>query len=180
MRILIYLFNMRPIEARHLKLNANRTNIMNNIDKLKESATNAENMIKESAANAEEMARKVWLAGLGAYGKGFEELTGRMEALSTESNKFFDELVAKGQKIEEEGKVKVESVKNDVVAKTDIESRIETVRSKLGMGGNENDQKIEDLSAKIDALTAAVAKLAAEPKTKPAAKAPAKTAAKKA
>ncbi|WP_432277178.1 phasin-related domain-containing protein [Glaciecola petra] len=153
---------------------------MNNIDKLKESAATAENMIKESAANAEEMARKVWLAGLGAYGKGFEELTGRMEALSTESNKFFDELVAKGQKIEDEGKVKVESVKNDVVAKTDIESRIETVRSKLGMGGNDNDQKIEDLSAKIDALTAAVAKLAAEPKTKPAAKPASKTAAKKA
>jgi hypothetical protein len=33
---------------------------MNNID-----------MIKEKAASAEVLARKVWLAGLGAYGKGF-------------------------------------------------------------------------------------------------------------
>ncbi|MFT6989297.1 MAG: hypothetical protein ACJASL_001266, partial [Paraglaciecola sp.] len=42
------------IEARHLTLDTNGVNIMNNID-----------MIKEKAATAEDMARKVWLAGLG-------------------------------------------------------------------------------------------------------------------
>jgi polyhydroxyalkanoate synthesis regulator phasin len=133
---------------------------MNNIDKIKETASTAENMIKDTASTAEEMARKVWLAGLGAYGKGYEEVKGRIEALSTDSNKLFDELVAKGQKLETEGKGKVEEVKNEVVAKTEIESRIETVRTKLGFSNTDNDQKIEDLSAKIDALTAAVAKLA--------------------
>lgn len=122
--------------------------------------------IKETATTAEEMARKVWLAGLGAYGKGYEELTGRIEALSTDSNKFFDELVAKGEKLEAEGKVKVDEVKNDVVAKTDFESRIQSVRGKLGLNNKDNDQKIEELSAKIDALTAAVAKLSAAPATK--------------
>jgi polyhydroxyalkanoate synthesis regulator phasin len=139
---------MHPIEAKLLILNIYKVNNMKNIDK-----------IKETASTAEDMARKVWLAGLGAYGKGYEELTGRIEALSTDSNKFFDELVAKGEKLEAEGKVKVEEVKNDVVAKTEIESRIETVRSKLGFSNNDNDQKIEDLNAKIDALTAAVAQL---------------------
>ena len=73
---------------------------MNNID-----------MIKEKAATAEEMARKVWLAGLGAYGKGYEEVKGRFEALSTDSNKLFDELVVKGEKLEAEGKDKVKEVK---------------------------------------------------------------------
>lgn len=139
---------------------------MNNIDKIKETATNAENMIKETASTAEEMARKIWLAGLGAYGKGYEEIKGRMESLSNDSNKLFDELVAKGEKLETEGKGKVEEVKNEVVAKTAIESRIESVRTKLGFNNTDNDQKIEELSSKIDALTAAVAKLA----TKPAAK----------
>jgi hypothetical protein len=61
---------------------------MNNID-----------MIKEKTATAEEMARKVWLAGLGAYGKGYEEVKGRFESLSTDSNKLFDELVVKGENI---------------------------------------------------------------------------------
>jgi polyhydroxyalkanoate synthesis regulator phasin len=124
---------------------------MSNIDKIKETTT-----------SAEEMARKIWLAGLGAYGKGYEEVKGRIESLSTESNKLFDELVVKGEKLEVEGKDKVKQVKDDVLAKTEIESRIETVRSKLGFSkaDNNNDTKIEDLSSKIDALTAAVAKLA--------------------
>jgi polyhydroxyalkanoate synthesis regulator phasin len=151
MRILIYLTNIHPIEAKLLILNIYKDNNMKNIDK-----------IKETASTAEDMARKVWLAGLGAYGKGYEELTGRIEALSTDSNKFFDELVAKGEKLEAEGKVKVEEVKNDIVAKTEIESRIEMVRSKLGFSNTDNDQKIEDLSAKIDALTTAVAQLTVE------------------
>lgn len=155
MRFLIYFPNIRSIKAKHLILKIYGVNIMTNIDKF-----------KETAATAEDMARKVWLAGLGAYGKSYEEMKGRIEALTTDSNKLFDELVAKGEKLEAEGKGKVEEVKNEVVAKTEIESRIETVRSKLGLNNTDNDQKIEELSAKIDALTAAVAKLA----TKPAAK----------
>ncbi|GBL04099.1 phasin family protein [Glaciecola sp. KUL10] len=130
---------------------------MSNIDK-----------IKETASSAEEMARKVWLAGLGAYGKGYEELAGRFDSLSAESNKLFDELVSKGEKLEAEGKEKVESVKNEVAAKTELESRIETVRSKLGLNASDSDQKIEELSAKIDALTAAVALLSAKQEEKKA------------
>jgi polyhydroxyalkanoate synthesis regulator phasin len=130
---------------------------MNNID-----------MIKQKAPTAEEMARKVWLAGLGAYGKGYEEVKGRFEALSTDSNKLFDELVVKGEKLETEGKGKVQEVKTKVAAKTEIETRIETVRTKLGLNNTDSDDKIEELNAKIDALTAAVAKLAAKPVVKKA------------
>jgi polyhydroxyalkanoate synthesis regulator phasin len=130
---------------------------MNNID-----------MIKEKAAPAEDMARKVWLAGLGAYGKGYEEVKGRFEALSTDSNKLFEELVIKGEKLETEGKDKVKEVQTKVAAKTEIETRIETVRTKLGLNNTDSDQKIEELSTKIDALTAAVAKLAAKPAAKKA------------
>lgn len=124
---------------------------MSNIDK-----------IKERAASAEDMARKVWLAGLGAYGKGYEEVKGRFETLSTDSNKLFDELVAKGAKLEAEGKGKIEEVKTKVADKTEIDARIETVRTKLGLNNSDSEQKIEELSAKIDALTDAVAKLAAK------------------
>ncbi|MGK0250082.1 MAG: polyhydroxyalkanoate synthesis regulator phasin [Oleispira sp.] len=122
---------------------------MSNIDKIKETTT-----------SAEAMARKIWLAGLGAYGKGYEEVKGRFESLSTDSNKLFDDLVVKGEKLEVEGKGKVKQVKDDVLAKTALESRIETVRSKLGFTKADDNTKIEDLSSKIDGLTAAVAKLA--------------------
>ena len=125
-------------------------------------------MIKQNAANAEEMARKVWLAGIGAYGKGYEEVKGRFETLSTDSNKLFAELVAKGEKLETEGKGKVQEIKTKVAENAEIETRIETVRTKLGLNNTDADQKIEELSAKIDALTAAVAKLAAKPVAKKA------------
>jgi polyhydroxyalkanoate synthesis regulator phasin len=157
MRFLIFILKMYFIEARHLTLDTNGVNIMNNID-----------MIKEKAATAEDMARKVWLAGLGAYGKGYEEVKGRFEALSTDSNKLFEELVIKGEKLETEGKDKVKEVQTKVAAKTEIETRIETVRTKLGLNNTDSDQKIEELSTKIDALTAAVAKLAAKPAAKKA------------
>jgi polyhydroxyalkanoate synthesis regulator phasin len=136
----------------------NGANTMSNINKIKETAT-----------TAEEIARRIWLAGLGAYGTGYEEVKGRIETLSTDSNKFFDELVVKGEKLEVEGKNIVKQVKDDVLAKTEIESRIATVRSKFDFTKTEteNDTKIEELSSKIDALTAAVAKLAT-PKAKKA------------
>ena len=129
------------------------------IDEVKEVVTSNLDKIKDTANSAEEMARKIWLAGLGAYGKGYEEVKGRIETLSTDSNKLFDELVVKGEKLETEGKDKVKQVKDDVLAKTEVESRIEAVRSKLGLGKTEEEAKIEELSAKIDELTAAIAKL---------------------
>jgi len=157
MRFLIFIRKVHSIEATDLILNIHGVNIMNNID-----------MIKEKAASAEEMARKVWLAGLGAYGKGYEEVKGRFETLSTDSNKLFDELVVKGEKLETEGKDKVKDVQTKVAAKTEIETRIETVRTKLGLNNIDTDKKIADLSDKIDALTAAVAKLATKPAVKKA------------
>lgn len=157
MRFLIFIFNILPIEAKNLNLNIYGVLIMNNID-----------MIKETAATAEEMARKIWLAGIGAYGKGYEEVKGRFEAISTDSNKLFDELVVKGEKLETEGKGKIEEVRTKVAARTEVEARIETVRTKLGLNSTDADMKIEELSAKIDALTAAVAKLATTPEVKKA------------
>ena len=148
MLFLIYISKMSFIEAVQQNLIIYGVNIMSNIDKIKETAT-----------SAEEMARKIWLAGLGAYGKGYEEVKGRIESLSADSNKLFDDLVVKGEKLETEGKDKVKQVKDDVIAKTEIESRIETVRTKLGFAKADNEPKLEELSKKIDALAEAVAKL---------------------
>ncbi len=128
-------------------------------------------MIKENVANAEEMARKVWLAGLGAYGKGLTEVKGRFDTLAAESNVLFNELVAKGEALEAQGKVKLQETKEKVSAKVELETRIEAVRAKLGLNKTDADEQIEVLSAKIDALTDAVAKLAAKPQTKTTAKA---------
>ena len=115
----------------------------------------AKDDIKSKISEAEEFARKIWLAGLGAYGKSFDEAQGQYENLSAEASKVFDELVEKGEKLETEAKDKIK-------AKTNVEERVAEVRKKLGLDKASADEKVEELSAKIDALTEAVAKLAAK------------------
>lgn len=111
--------------------------------------------IKGKVGEAEEFARKIWLAGLGAYGKSFDEAQGQYEKLSAEATKVFEELVQKGESLEGEAKDKIK-------ATTNVEERVAEVRKKLGLDKPSADEKVEELSAKIDALTDAVAKLAAK------------------
>ena len=67
----------------------------------------------------------------------------------------FDDLVTKGETLEDDARSKFKSTTNDV------ENRVADVRKKLGLDTDPADHRIEELSAKIDALTEAVAKLAA-------------------
>lgn len=101
---------------------------------------------------AEEMARKIWLAGLGAYGKSFDEIQSQYEKLNTQGTHLFDELVSKGEKLEADTK--------EIIKKSSVEKRVEDVRKKLGLDSSDTDAKIDELSKKVDALTEAVSKLA--------------------
>ena len=117
--------------------------------------------IKGKVNEAEEFARKIWLAGLGAYNKA-EEDTG----------KIFDKLVKEGEELE--------SLTRGVVEKRfkAVEGRVEGVRGKASttFGKLENvfDQRvsaaldrlgipshktISDLEAQISALEARIAEL---------------------
>jgi len=111
--------------------------------------------IKSTFNDAEEFARKIWLAGLGAYGKSIDEAQGRYEQLSADTQKVFEELVVKGEALESDAKGKFKQTTSEV------EDRVADVRKKLGLDNDNADNKVEELSAKIDALTEAVAKLAA-------------------
>jgi hypothetical protein len=123
-------------------------------------------MIKDKASQAEVMTRKVFLAGIGAYGKSFESSKNRFESLTTESNKMFTDLVARGEKLETEGKSKFAEVQTKISAKADLNKRVEVLRSKFSLNPTDADEKIEALNAKIDLLTAAVAKLSSKPTVK--------------
>jgi len=113
--------------------------------------------VKTKVNQAEDLARKIWLAGIGAYGKGFDEAQGQYEKLNTEATKLFNDLVDKGEQLEGEAKEKYQAEKENV--KSNVEARVADVRSKLGLDQKDADEKIEELSAKIDALTEAVAKM---------------------
>ena len=108
--------------------------------------------VNNTIETAEEAARKIWLAGLGAYGKSFEEVQTQYEKMNDETSRLFEELVSKGEKLEADTKKKLKKT-------TSIEKRVEDVRKKLGLGNSGIDAKIDELSKKVDALTMAVKKI---------------------
>ena len=109
--------------------------------------------IKETFDTAEENASKIWLAGLGAYGKSMDTVQGQYERLNADGNRIFNELVAKGEALESETKEKIKE-------KTAVDQRIADVRQKLGLDKSAQENKLDELNKKIDDLTEIVAKLA--------------------
>jgi poly(hydroxyalkanoate) granule-associated protein len=108
--------------------------------------------VNKTIDSAEEVARKIWLAGLGAYSKSFEEMQNQYEKINNETTRLFDELVAKGANLEA-------STKETLKEKTAVEKRVEDVRKKLGLDSSKTESKIDELSKKVDALTKSVNKL---------------------
>ena len=108
-------------------------------------------------------ARKVWLAGLGAYAKA-----------GAEGAEYFKELVKAGEGVEKKGKKlvdqqvdaansQIDAVKNSVAeAKGKVEGRFEQIEqafdkrvaSGLNRLGSPSRQDIDALSARLDALNA--------------------------
>jgi poly(hydroxyalkanoate) granule-associated protein len=120
--------------------------------------------VTSTIETAEEVTRKIWLAGLGAYGKSFEEILSKYEKLNGERARLFEGFVAKGEKIaadtnENVSEVTSETFKETARVKTAVDKRVEEVRKKLGLDMSDTEAKISQLSQKIDALTVLVNKL---------------------
>ena len=113
--------------------------------------------IRETANAAEDFAHKIWLAGLGAYGKGYDEAKGKFEELNADASKMFNDLVAKGETLEAEAKEKIKERQTELTEQAD--ERIAKVRESLGLEKTNTEDKIDELAAKIDALTEVVEKL---------------------
>jgi poly(hydroxyalkanoate) granule-associated protein len=114
-------------------------------------------------------ARKVWLAGLGAYAK-----------VGIEGSEYFQELVKAGQTVEKKGKkvvaekleaanAEIDEAKNEVstfkgkveVQLDKVEKAFDTrVASALNRIGIPSKHDVETLSAKLDELTALLERVA--------------------
>ena len=135
-------------------------------------------MSKEKANLKEvgDVAKNIWLAGLGAYGRAFDEAQERYEQASKETPRLFTELVEKGKNLESQARATID----DVAAKgkgtaTSLEERINKMRANLGLGGVSADD-FERLEKKVDALTKKVNAMGA-PKKAPAKRSASKTSA---
>lgn len=132
-----------------------------------------------------DIARKIWLAGVGAYGRAFTEAKDGAEKLAQGATEAFDQLVAKGEVIEDEvrdriakapaGK-KVVTLVGDLTKQSKdrraaLEERIGKVRKSLtetfapynlaALG-----EAVQALTTQVEALTGEVAALKAEKASK--------------
>lgn len=151
--------------------------------------------IKKTTQKTEEMTRKIWLAGLGAYGQGLDNIQQGYEKMSDQARDFFEELVARGEKLEKETKSGVNSTRKKIRNQADknkemFSEQLSELREK--MSGNlsvpsfDKDELLEELHARVSKLTETLSKLVkpaaakkAPPKQAPSKKAPAKKAAAK-
>jgi poly(hydroxyalkanoate) granule-associated protein len=152
-------------------------------------AKKATDAVETARKEGMEIARKIWLAGVGAYGRVYQEAAGRVEKVTGAANEMFDQLVEKGEQVED--LVKASIAKNETASKVtdlveknvatvkevsetrinDLEERFETVRKTVMEKVSPLMDKIapfnvftlgtqvNDLTATVEALRAEVAAL---------------------
>ncbi len=142
--------------------------------------------LKERRAELEtqtrDVAQKIWLAGLGAYGRAYSEAATSAKKVNAGTTELFEDLVKRGTEID--GEMKTRFAENSTVAKATesvtkvtetalrvqrqqreaFEARMQRMRSVLGF--KDQSEKAEDIASKIDQLEDEIASLAA--KAKPA------------
>jgi polyhydroxyalkanoate synthesis regulator phasin len=137
-----------------------------------------------------DIARKIWLAGVGAYGRAFTEAQDAAEKLAVSASEAFDQLVAQGEKVEDTVRDRIakapagkkvatlveDLAKQSKARRSALEERIGTVRKSLtdtfapfnlaALG-----EAVQALTTQVEALTGEVAALKAEKAKKATAKA---------
>ncbi len=129
-------------------------------------------------------ARKIWLAGIGAYGRAFGEAQEQLSKVTKGGGKVFDDLAAKGEMIETMVSYKGKEIAKDAMEKVssvsgglDMDDRIAKMRSRLKRADNDDDTDgLEERLARVEAKLDEVLKLL---KPAPKKRAPRKPAPKK-
>lgn len=115
-----------------------------------------ENLTGINTDKAEALAKNIWLAGLGAYSRTFEELSERVddlqeryESINSEGQKVFEELVERG------GGVQGELEKAMKKGRDSLEDRVEDFKKRFGGGLStfvDIPAKLRDAAEKIEEL----------------------------
>lgn len=141
-------------------------------------------MAKDKKRSSTESARRIWLAGIGAYGRAFTEAQEALKDVTGKGSEVFDELVQKGEMLEMVGKAKGKEALEKAQIPSfdmpdfDIDDRIKAMRSRLSRGGApEAGEEFEDRLSVVEAKLDRILELL-EPK-KPARKTPVKKPARK-
>ena len=123
-------------------------------------------MAKDKKRSSTESARRIWLAGIGAYGRAFSEAQEALKDVTGKGSDIFDELVQKGEMLETVGKTKGKEILDKAqlpdfdMPDFDIDDRIKSMRERLSRGGkeaapsNEFEDRLAAVEAKLDKILA--------------------------
>lgn len=123
-------------------------------------------MAKDKKRSSTESARRIWLAGIGAYGRAFTEAQEALKDVTGKGSEVFDELVQKGEMLEMVGKAKGKEALEKAqipsfdIPDFDLDDRIKAMRSRLsrGMNTSEDSEEFGDrlsvVEAKLDKILA--------------------------
>ncbi|MDX1292881.1 MAG: phasin family protein [Hyphomonas sp.] len=145
-------------------------------------AAKAKSTVKAAEVVTADMAHKIWLAGVGAYGKAYDKAISNTKTFNKQSTELFEDLVKRGEEIEQEVRARVQD--NEVVrgaaknaskyavvarefqtqARDEFEARMERMRDLLGVKGL--GKKGGKLAAKLDKLEDEVAETVSKARSK--------------
>ncbi|MBU3921214.1 phasin family protein [Hyphomonas sp.] len=83
---------------------------------------------KQVEAQSTEMAYKIWLAGVGAYGKAYDTAMAGANVLNKQSADVFDDLVKRGAEIEHDVRARLAADERVSGASKQVHKTLETVR----------------------------------------------------
>lgn len=129
-------------------------------------------------AHGPDTARKIWLAGIGAYGRAFSEAQETVAKLTGESTRAFEDLVAKGEAIEKKVEERGRKVAAQIApAAHTLDERIRRMRERILHTEDQSSlaDEVADLRARVATLEARIAELSsAKKKSSPRKKSAAK------
>lgn len=138
-------------------LKAAATRVSNAQDKIVDAA---EDVVNARIAEAQKVAKQVWFAGLGVYGRVFEEVTTRATQASEElqsryskmnkdSVELVEELVARGEKVQDSAESRLKE------GRMTVEEQIEVAKERfVGLTSVVNlPARLQDLSDKLESLS---------------------------
>ena len=138
---------------------------------------------KKTVERTEEMSRKIWLAGLGAYGQSLDNLHTGYEKMSDHAREYFEELVARGEKLENDTRSGISSARSKIKSQTEknremLNRQIAELREKVSATSLHKDELLEELQGRVTKLTETLNKLIPAREKSTPAKKPAKPAKK--
>lgn len=144
-------------------------------------------MTDKKKHSTSDTARRIWLAGIGAYGRAYSEAKDAVKDVAGKGTGAFNELVQKGEMLETVGKVKGKELLEKAqlpefdMPDFDIDERIQAMRSRLSRGGKTSEEvyhmedRLAAIEAKVDKILELLEPKKSAPK-KPARKKPVKKA----